>query len=131
MGLNEVFKKVADIERNATELASHEVELAMFKSVQEIQKMFDDLKGLKDETFKYKKQINDAVIGLENIMKSLGIRSNDFINEANKTITEAKALGLEAPANIIQLPKVAKSYQDYVKAGQKFTSNVNAGIKNI
>jgi len=28
MGLNEVFKKVADIERNATELASHKVELA-------------------------------------------------------------------------------------------------------
>jgi len=29
MGLNEVFKKVADIERNATELASHKVDLAM------------------------------------------------------------------------------------------------------
>lgn len=29
MGLNEVFKKVADIERNATELASHKVELAL------------------------------------------------------------------------------------------------------
>jgi len=28
MGLNEVFKKVADIERNATELTSHKVELA-------------------------------------------------------------------------------------------------------
>ena len=29
MGLNEVFKKVADIERNATELASHQVDLAL------------------------------------------------------------------------------------------------------
>jgi biotin-(acetyl-CoA carboxylase) ligase len=29
MGLNEVFKKVADIERNATELASEKVELAL------------------------------------------------------------------------------------------------------
>ena len=28
MGLNEVFKKVADIERNATELASYKVDLA-------------------------------------------------------------------------------------------------------
>jgi len=28
MGLNEVFKKVADIESNATELSSHQVELA-------------------------------------------------------------------------------------------------------
>jgi inorganic pyrophosphatase len=28
MGLNEVFKKVADIQGNATELASHKVELA-------------------------------------------------------------------------------------------------------
>jgi uncharacterized coiled-coil DUF342 family protein len=29
MGLNEVFKKVADIERNSTELASEKVELAL------------------------------------------------------------------------------------------------------
>jgi hypothetical protein len=131
MGLKEVFSKVSAIEPEVTELASHEVELAMFKSVQEIQKMFDDLKGLKDQSFKYKKQINDAIIGLENIMKSLGIRSNEFINEANKTITEAKVLGLEAPANVVQLPKVAKSYQDYVKAGNKFTSSVSASIKTI
>jgi regulator of replication initiation timing len=131
MGLNEVFEKISKIENKSTELASHEVELGMFKSVKEIQQMFDDLKGIKDKTFGYKKQINDALIGLENTIKSLGINTGTFITEANKTITEAKALGLEVPANIVQLTQVAKSYNDYVKAGNKFTSSVNAGIKTI
>ena len=33
MGLNEVFKKVADIERNATELASHKIDLGTIEDI--------------------------------------------------------------------------------------------------
>ena len=128
MGLNEVMKKIAT---DKVELSKHEIELGMFKSVQEIQKMFDDLKAIKDKTFGYKKQMSDALIGLENTIKSLGINASTFITEANKTITEAKALGLEVPANVVQLTQLAKSYNDYVKAGQKFAASVNSGIKSI
>lgn len=123
---------LARIEKaNRIQQDKQRVELAMFKSVQEITKMYDDLKAVRDEANKYKRQLQDAAIGLGNSVKSLNIRTTEFITEANKTITEAKALGLEAPKSLTDLPKFAKDFQDYAKLGLKVVDQVNSGTKSF
>jgi len=73
-----------------TELSTQEVELAMFKSVQEIEKLYADLLAKSNEANKYVKAINDAKMGLNNLGKSINVlatnsgRSKDFLSQLQK-----------------------------------------------
>ena len=124
-----VYEKL--FKKDTTELASQEVELAMFKSVQEIQKMYADINSISSDTLKYTKMMQDAVNGLSAISRSLSVRGDEFITEANRTITEAKALGLEAPKQILDLPKFAKGWKDKANAINKLNAQITASIKSI
>jgi hypothetical protein len=116
---------------NQVELEKHDVELAMFKSVQEIEKQYADLLAKSNEASKYVKAINDAKIGLNNLGKSLNVLSETFIKDANSTITEAKALGLQAPASVTNLPGFAKGIKTKATNLFKLANAIDANIKNL
>lgn len=129
MSINNILQKIAKAEK--VELEKHKVDLAMFKSVQEIQKMYADINSISSDTLKYTKMMQDAVNGLSAISRSLSVRGDEFITEANRTITEAKALGLEAPKQILDLPKFAKGWKDKANAINKLNAQITASIKSI
>jgi hypothetical protein len=116
---------------NQVELEKHDVELAMFKSVQEIEKQYADLLAKSNEASKYVKAINDAKLGLNNLGKSLNVLSETFIKDANSTITEAKALGLQAPASVTNLPGFAKGIKTKAANLFKLANAIDANIKNL
>jgi hypothetical protein len=116
---------------NQVELEKHEVELAMFKSVQEIEKQYADLLAKSNEASRYVKAINDAKMGLNNLGKSLNVLSEAFIKDANSTITEAKALGLQAPASVTNLPGFAKGIKTKAANLFKLANAIDANIKNL
>jgi hypothetical protein len=82
MGLNEVFKKVADIERNATELASEKVELATP----------DDLAKAQMQS---KKELDAANTLAKNVMASI-----DKVIAAYRTNQVTCNLGLAAADDV-------------------------------
>jgi flagellar biosynthesis chaperone FliJ len=125
-----VLDKLGKFETNV-ELAETNVELAMFKSVAEIEKMYNDIKSILDENTKYKKQIQEAVTALLNNGGSMVTRTSQFIDEANKTINEAKALGLEAPKRILDLPKFARDFDKIGKAQIKFANTARQGLSSF
>ena len=113
------------------ELEKQEVELAMFKSVQEIEKQYADLLAKSNEASNYIKTINDAKLGLNNLGKSLNVLADAFIKDANSTITEAKALGLQAPSSITNLPGFAKGIKTKAAGLFKLANAIDANSKNL
>jgi hypothetical protein len=99
MGLNEVFKKVANIESNATELASHKVDLGIAEDVKKAyteaiaarKKSFDIMQKFKGDTMAALKQLNE--------MKSINEKAIPIFA---KYEAAAKELGLPLPAEISQ-----------------------------
>lgn len=89
---NQVFKEV--------NLASERVELLSGKSLKDFDKMLADMNKASDAAFKYSKTIKDAVLGLETSAKSKRIKSQAYIDEANKLINDIKVLGLEVPKQL-------------------------------
>jgi len=83
MGLNEVFQKVADIERNATELASHKIDLGLV----------DDIKtAIQKGEFAYE-DLNDSLISHATIKKQFDEilkKSNDSYDKVQKFIMQAQ-----------------------------------------
>ena len=83
MGLNEVFKKVADIERNATELASHKIDLALV----------DDIKtAIQKGEFAYE-DLNDSLTSYNAIKKQFDEifkKSNDSYDKVEKFISQVQ-----------------------------------------
>lgn len=124
-----VYEKL--FKKDTTELASQEVELAMFKSVQEIEKQYADLLAKSNEASKYVKMIKDGQMGLNGVGKSINVLADAFIKDANSTITEAKALGLQAPASVTNLPGFAKGIKSKATAMFKLANAIDANIKNI
>ena len=110
MGLNKVFKKVADIERNATELASHEVELAL---VDDIQKMYNDASKELTIAGNASKKAIAAIDEVFTAYRQNAVKSNEALNQIGQFKIQAKNLGLEMPANIV-----------------KFESDLTANLKN-
>ena len=110
MGLNEVFKKVADIERNATELASHEVELAL---VDDIQKMYNDASKELTIAGNASKKAIAAIDEVFTAYRQNAVKSNEALKAIVELKTQAKNVGLDVPANIL-----------------KFESDLTANVKN-
>lgn len=110
MGLNEVFKKVADIESNATELASHQIELTL---VDDIQKMYNDAgKELTNAANSSKKAIA-AIDEVFTAYRQNAVKSNEALKAIVELKTQAKNVGLAVPANVL-----------------KFETELNANLKN-
>ena len=124
MGLNEVFKKVADIERNATELASEKVELAT---------VFEDVSGaltemrnlnIKSETFK--KAIDDKKMEVKKAQNNFKAHLDliDFqiklaTSSSDRLKMEASKLGIPTPDLAKNAPKIAKDFDGIVKMDRK------------
>jgi hypothetical protein len=125
----EIINKLS--EKEAVKLESEKVELAMFKSVQEIEKQYAALLAKSNEASRYVKTINDAKIGLNNLGKSLNVLSDAFIKDANSTITEAKALGLQAPASVTNLPGFAKGIKNKANSLFKLANAIDSNIKGL
>ena len=77
MGLNEVFKKVADIESNATELASHQVELGLVDDLNNSSKMIYNA-------------IQNARLGLDKASKEYRLLEVKFEKEFISAMSAAK-----------------------------------------
>lgn len=102
MGLNEVFKKVADIESKTTELSTHKVDLALM----------DDFKIVFNKANNDQAKIATALVGY------LAKSSNDFKANledwrksavvGNQLIAKSKELGVELPAPIINSIKASE-----------------------
>jgi DNA mismatch repair ATPase MutS len=73
MGLNEVFKKVADIERNATELASHKVDLALMGELATAVKQAKDVAG---KYSKSKDKISKAIASIKDDIAALKLNKD-------------------------------------------------------
>ena len=91
MGLNEVFKKVADIQPQVSELANHKVELALL----------DDLKKLTSALEKNYSEFAKNKSALKSIAADLKGRGNTIMGDFNKITNllrifekQAKELGI-------------------------------------
>jgi hypothetical protein len=83
MGLNEVFRKVADIESNATELASQKVELALVEDIKT---------AIQKGEFAYE-DLNDSLTSYNAIKKQFDEifkKSNDSYDKVQKFISQAQ-----------------------------------------
>ena len=113
--LNSIFKKVAELEKNANEvkLAKHEVELAGIAD--KALKLFDsfrdnqlqntiDLKNQLDEQIKkYNKKVDDTT------KKYREIEKGEYLSAYTKITEMARELGI-APAEVPQLLDLEKKY---------------------
>jgi len=125
----EIINKMS--EQEAVKLESQKVELGMFKSVQEIEKMYAEFLKKSQEGSKYISAIKQAQLGLNNSGKIINVEADRFINEATKTIKQAKALGLTVPASITNLPAFAKSIKGKAAAYFKLANAIDSNIKGI
>jgi len=104
MGLNEVFRKVADIERNATELASHEVNLSLESDLvgtskkiaqgnKDVLEMNKNILLLKNEYDALNKVVSDKIATITRLQKSV---ETSYANNSKAYSGVAKfALGLK------------------------------------
>lgn len=106
MGLNEVFKKVAGIESNATELASHKVELALI----------DDFKKLLNQTSNDYKSFNDDYNKFKGFQKLV-------INSGSKLESSLKKLDTEYSAIVKQAQELGLKFST-TKEGQDYLNIV-------
>lgn len=123
MGLNEVFKKVADIKSNATELASHEVELAGY-DFKAYKGDFDKLFNVYRESFRTairmsKKSIDDYSSSLFNLQKQMDTEYKDLV-------AKAKELGMTVDGS----PK-QKEYNEMTAILNKAKSNADSKNKEV
>jgi hypothetical protein len=116
---------------NQVELEKHDVELAMFKSVKEIEAMYAEILAASNEASKYVAQLKTAQSAFNNIGKQLNVLSDKFTTEAGKTIAEAKGLGLEVPKNVVDLVSFSKGFKTKAANLFKVANAIDANIKNI
>jgi hypothetical protein len=123
MGLNEVFKKVADIESKATELASHKIDLGIAEDVKKAyteaiaarKKSFDVMQKFKADTALALKQLND--------LKAINERAVPIFA---KYEAAAKQLGLPLPPEVMQQKQ---NIQDGLKGVLVTNPKILASIK--
>ena len=131
MGLNEVFKKVADIERNATELAKNATELASHKSLQELDAMYAEIQKAGANDSKYISSLKEAVTYFNNTGKSYNVLVDKYQAEVKGTIAAAKQLGLEIPASTVNNTKFVGMFKDRAKVMFSLANNISAGLSKI
>jgi hypothetical protein len=117
MGLNEVFKKVADIESNSTELASQKVDLATLDQL--LTSYVNATKKEKESSDAFLILKTDVARAKQKIQDNLLI-SERTIQEFNQFEKDAKSLGLALPQdvqkNLDTLKKGVANYNRYLKS---------------
>jgi hypothetical protein len=124
--LNKIFKSFDEVN-----LESQQIELAMFKSINEIKTMYNDVKVVRDSITAMKSQLVQLVAKLNTEGKSLNVKASSFQTEIAKTIAEAKALGLEVPNDVKNLQNFAKEFPKVAQNAFKLANQMDAGIKTI
>jgi hypothetical protein len=117
MGLNEVFKKVAGIKSNATELASQKVDLATLDQL--LTSYVNATKKEKESSDAFLILKTDVARAKQKIQDNLLI-SERTIQEFNQFEKDAKSLGLALPQdvqkNLDTLKKGVANYNRYLKS---------------
>lgn len=124
MGLNEVFKKVADIERNATELASHEVALATV--FEDVSSALTEMRNLNIKSDGFKQAIDDKKMEVKKAQNNFKAHLDliDFqiklaTSSSDRLAMEASKLGIPTPDLAKTAPKVSKDFANIVKMDRK------------
>lgn len=125
------LEKIKQIIEDGLKLESQNIELGMFKSVDEIKKMYQDLKSTREKITSYRSELAKIEIALSNSAKSLSVNSNVFISEIAKTITEAKVLGLQVPNEITNLQSFVKEYVKVSANANKFAGVIKTSISSL
>jgi hypothetical protein len=98
MGLNEMFKKIASIESEKTELGKHEVELG---SIDNLNKLLEEIKGAGRNIAQTGRK---SVSALVNTTFPLIDSTRKKIEQAKKDyeiiLKQTKDLGIEIPSNV-------------------------------
>lgn len=123
MGLNEVFKKVADIKSNATELASHEVELA---SIKDIKELITNLKNIEKDAEKvagiFESKMKEALASYKTLISERNAIYTWVNNQAPTVLNDFNEKAKELGLSIDNVPEVKEVKQliilgkDLVKA---------------
>lgn len=123
MGLNEVFKKVADIKSNATELASHEVELA---SIKDIKELITNLKNIEKDAEKvagiFESKMKEALASYKTLISERNAIYTWVNNQAPAVLNDFNEKAKELGLSIDNVPEVKEVKQliilgkDLVKA---------------
>jgi hypothetical protein len=129
--MENVKEELKKIIQKGLELESQNVELGMFKSVAEIRTMYAEVKTIREKITAHKSALGKIQLQLLADAKSLGIQSNNFITEVAKTITEAKALGLEVPKDVLNLQSFIKEYVKVSASANKLASLINSNSASI
>lgn len=123
MGLNEVFKKVADIKSNATELATHEVELA---SIKDIKELITNLKNIEKDAEKvagiFESKMKEALASYKTLISERNAIYTWVNNQAPAVLNDFNEKAKELGLSIDNVPEVKEVKQliilgkDLVKA---------------
>jgi regulator of replication initiation timing len=124
MGLNEVFKKVADIEKNATELASEKIELATV--FEDVSSSLSEMRNLNIKSEAFKKAVDDKKMEVKKAQNNFKAHLDliDFqiklaTSSSDRLAMEASKLGLPTPDLAKNAPKIAKDFANIVKMDRK------------
>ena len=105
MGLNEVFKKVADIKSESVELAKHEIELASLGRVT----------VLNDAALKFRDRTTTSLNNAKQSLADLNNLLSQSINNFNKVLAEVDAVEKAAKDLGFPLPNEASKARDLAK----------------
>jgi hypothetical protein len=99
MGLNEVFKKVSEIQSNATELASEKIELG---AIEDLEKYINESKGHDAILKRYQAQIEDLmkskaliIKNAEDFRRLISKMQDDAFRNYNLYKKQVQELGLD------------------------------------
>lgn len=124
MGLNEVFKKVANIEKNNVELASEKVELATV--FEDVSGALNEMRNLNIKSDQFKKAIDDKKLEVRKAQNAFKdhLALIDFqiklaTSSSDRLKMEASKLGLPVPDIAKNAPKIAKDFSGIVAQDRK------------
>jgi methyl-accepting chemotaxis protein len=123
MGLNEVFKKVADIERNSVDLSSEKVELAGY-DFKAYKADFDKVFNTYRENFRT--AIRQAKSSVDAYNSNLFNLQKQMDDEYKRLVAQSKELGLTVDGSSKQ-----KEYNEMTSILNKAKSNADQKGKDV
>lgn len=128
--MSKIDKILSEVYKNEVKLESQEVQL-MFKSISDLKKMYETISVAKDKMGDVRRALSQAVTSINTNGKSLNVRANAFIKDAEKTFAEAKVLGLDVPKDVQLLLSLAKDFPKQVEKYFKIANQIESAIKSL
>jgi hypothetical protein len=112
-----------------TQLETHDVKLA--KSLKELDDIYKELQKSGEGIARYRTNLKDAQIGLNNTGKAYNILSDRYKTESAATIKAVKDLGVEVPQSVINQIKFIDAYKTKAKQMFDLSNKIEAGLKTL